>query len=289
MKPATATMGRILLNRVIMSATALLLGAAIWLASPAARAETIKIGGTGSALGTMQQLGKVFASANPGTTVVVVPSLSSGGGIKAALAGSIDIAVSARPAKAEEATAGINMAAYARTAFVIATPKTNPTSSLTLREVADIYAGRRPAWPDGTPVRVILRPAGDSDNMALQEMSPEVNAALSEALAKKDTTGMAVAMNDQEAANLLEKTPGAIGSSTLALLVSENRSLKALAINGVSPSAKTLADGSYPYYRTFYAGTTAKLSPAAAKFMAFLRSPAAAAIIQENGQIPARD
>ena len=289
MKLARVANRRNVLNRIILSVAALLFGAAIWLASPTARAETIKIGGTGSALGTMQLLGKAFAAANPGMSIAIVPSLSSGGGIKAALSGSIDVAVSARPAKPEEKSAGINMAMYAKTAFVVATAKSNPTSNLTLRDIADIYAGRKQNWQDGSPIRVILRPPGDSDIMALQEMSPEVSAAVTEALAKKDTAGMAVAMNDQEAATLLEKTPGAIGSSTLALIVSEGRPLKALAINGAVPSAKTLGDGSYPYHRAFYAGTTAKLSPAAAKFMAFLRSPEAAAIIQENGQIPARD
>lgn len=289
MKAAMTAIRRNLFARLFVTTSMLMLGAAIWIASPAARAETIKIGGTGSALGTMQHLGRAFMAANPDTTVVVVPSLSSSGGIKAALAGSIDIAVSARPPKPEETSAGINMVAYARTPFIIATAKTNPTSTLTPREVADIYAGRRQAWPDGTPVRVILRPPGDSDIVGLQEMSPEVNAAVTEALARKEARGMLVALNDQEAADLLEQTPGAVGSSTLALIVSDKRPLKALAINGVVPSAKTLADGSYPYQRAFYAGSTVKPSPAAAKFMAFVRSPAGAAIIQENGQIPARD
>lgn len=289
MKPATAAGGRALPSRVIMSAVALLLGAAIWLASPTARAETIKIGGTGCALGTIQLLGKAFAAANPGMSIVVVPSLSSGGGIKAALAGSIDIAVSARPAKPEEKAAGINMAVYARTPFIVATAKTSPASTLNLRELADIYSGRRQNWQDGSPIRLIMRPAGDSDIMALQEMSPEVSAAVADALAKKDMVGIAVAMNDQEAADLLEKTPGAVGSSTLALITSEKRLLKALAINGVAPSAKTLADGSYPYQRALYFATTTKLSPAAARFIAFVRSPAGAAILQENGQAPTQD
>src|SRR5258708_1091963 len=67
----------------------------------AAATEEIRIGGTGNALGPMHVLGQAFAKANPGVTVTVLPSLGSGGGIKAAANGAVQIAVSSRTLKDE--------------------------------------------------------------------------------------------------------------------------------------------------------------------------------------------
>ena len=59
-----------------------------------ASAETRKIRGTGGDLGTMRQLGEAFQKRHSGVTMDVLPCLGSGG-IKAVLAGAIDIGLSA--------------------------------------------------------------------------------------------------------------------------------------------------------------------------------------------------
>jgi len=48
-----------------------------------AQAETLRISGTGVALGGIILLGDAFEAENPGTTIEVLPSLGSSGGIKA--------------------------------------------------------------------------------------------------------------------------------------------------------------------------------------------------------------
>lgn len=52
--------------------------------------EEIKIGGAGSALGSMKMLGAAFEKKHPGVKVVVLPSLGSIGGIKAVSKGALD-------------------------------------------------------------------------------------------------------------------------------------------------------------------------------------------------------
>ena len=50
---------------------------------------------------------------------------------------------------------------------------------------------------------------------------------------------------DSNTADLLERTPGAFGPSTLALIESERRPLVALAIDGVEPSLANLVNGQW--------------------------------------------
>ena len=64
--------------------------------------NVLKIGGTGSALGTMKLLAEAYEKSHPGIRVQILPSLSSTGGIKAAVEGAIDIGLSGRPLKEEE-------------------------------------------------------------------------------------------------------------------------------------------------------------------------------------------
>ena len=109
--------------------------------------------------------------------------------------------------------------------------------------------GKTLTWPDGGRVRPILRPPLDSDTTFLRKMSPAMDQAVTEAHARP---GMRVAATDGEAADAVEGVPGAVGTSTLALIAAERRPLKALAINGVRPTAESVGNGSYPYVKTLY-------------------------------------
>lgn len=80
-----------------------------------AQAETLRISGTGVALGGIILLGDAFEAENPGTTIEVLPSLGSSGGIKALLAGALGLSVSSRPLKDDEKEGGAMAKIYAST------------------------------------------------------------------------------------------------------------------------------------------------------------------------------
>src|SRR5687767_3132598 len=108
-------------NRFLAASATLFVAAALLVAAGAAQAAAeIKIGGTGNALGTMRELAHAYSKLHPGTKVIVLPSLGSGGGIKAATNGAIDIAVSSRPLKDDERQPDVVETEYARTPFVFA-------------------------------------------------------------------------------------------------------------------------------------------------------------------------
>jgi phosphate transport system substrate-binding protein len=260
--------------------TLVLTGLLALAASTGARADEIKIGGTGAALATMQLLADAYARSHPGTQITVLRSLGSNGGIKAVLAGNIQIAVTARALTEAETQQGAGQIEYGRTPFVFATAASNKVTGVTTRELADIYAGRTEQWPDGTKIRLVLRPVGDSDSEMIKAISPEVREAKTAAEQRK---GMAFAVSDQDSADALEKIPGAFGASTLAQLLTEKRALKALRFDDVEPNAKNIDNGSYPLYKRLYLATSAKTPLAAHQFVAFVQSAPGRAILRRTG------
>ncbi len=250
------------------------------LAPASARAQEIKIGGTGGALATIQMLADAYRKTHPETKFTVLPSLGSGGGIKAVLAGAIQIAVSARPLETSEASRGASAFEYGRTPFVFAAAASRPGSGLGLKDLADIYAGRTDRWPDGTRIRLVLRPIGDSDSDMIKGMSPALREALGEAEKRK---GTAFAVTDQDAADGLEKIQGALGPTTLAQILAEGRALKAFSLDGIEPSVDALADGRYPYHKRLFLVTAAKPPPMAREFVAFVKSATARGILARTG------
>jgi phosphate transport system substrate-binding protein len=161
----------------------------------------------------------------------------------------------------------------------------NPTlkmTGLTLEGLAAIYAGKRD-WENGKRIRLILRPAEDSDIPVIKGISPEMSEAVDIAMRRK---GMTVATTDDDAADAIENVPGAFGGTTLSLVLSEKRTLGVLALNGVVPSVRTMADRSYPYHKNFSMVTKKDPPAPVRRFIDFVRSPAGAAILAKNGQEP---
>ena len=194
--------------------------------------------------------------------------------------GAIDIAVTSKAGKDVEKLDGAVAVLCGKTPFVFATSKKNTTSALSTQELVDIWNGKTSTWPDGSRLRLILRPATDSDTDVLKSISPAMEQAVKNALSRE---GMKIAVTDGESADAIGTIQGALGTSVLALIISEKRSLKALALNGVAPSPKTIADGSYPYLKSFYALTGAKPSRLTQEFIDFLRSTSGHKILTQVG------
>jgi phosphate transport system substrate-binding protein len=265
--------------------TAAALAAAIALGPGIAGAETIRISGTGGAITTIRFLGEAYRQLRPGVRFAILPSMGSSGAIKAVLAGRLDIGLSGRSLTEGERAQGAVEKKYAVTPFVFAVNRSVKTGGMTVEEVADIYAGKRDRWEKRSRIRLVLRPRSDSDTPVLKSMSPAVSEAVEIAL-RRD--GMIVGMTDQEAADLIQKIPGAFGATTLSLVISEKRPVHVLALDGIVPSVRTIADGSYPYSKTLYFVTRKNPPLEIRRFIEFVRSQAGAAILMKNGQMAAK-
>jgi phosphate transport system substrate-binding protein len=248
--------------------------------TPGRAAEEMKIGGTGAALGTMHILAARYTSMNPGVRVTTVPSLGSAGSIRAVLAGAIGLAVTSRPMNESERKLGAVETEYARTPFVFAVSAKSKVSAITSAELADIYSGKLAAWPDGSAIRLVLRPASDIDTAMVKNLSPEIRRGVEVA---ENRPGVQFSVNDQDAADDLERIPGAIGPSSLSLILSEKRALRALRFDGREPTAANGASGAYPHYKRLYIVTGPNRPAVAERFMAFVQSPDGRKILAGSG------
>lgn len=248
-----------------------------------AQQTTLRIGGTGITLGTMRVIARTFEKANPGITVTVLSSLGSGGGIKAVLADGIDIALSARPPTEAELIRGAVAVEYAQAPLVFAISRTNSVTGITLVQLIDIYAGRLTEWPNGIPIRVILRPAGDIITTLLKSISRQMRDAVT---AAEKRPGMVYALTDQDTIEHLARVPGSIGPTALNQILTDASRLKVLTLDGIVPSAAAIADSSYRYVFAYYLVTGQKASPLADRFIAFVQSETGRKILADTGHWP---
>jgi phosphate transport system substrate-binding protein len=245
--------------------------------------EIIRIGGAGTGLGVMKVLAATFEKSHQGKIVKVLPNLGSSGGIKALLHGAIDLAISGRSLKAEESNEGAMAVKCAITPFIFVTNKNVNKADLTSLELEMIYNGQLQKWADGTRIRPILRPWGDTDTAIVKAVSKEMEQALKSANGRPD---MIMMVTDQEAAEAVAKIPGALGSSTLAQIETERHPLNVLSFNGIKATPAALANGNYPLSKPLYLVSTSKTPAAARQFIRFVQSAKGRAILTKSGFLP---
>lgn len=245
------------------------------------RAETIKVGGTGAAMAAMQVLADEFQTTHPDADIEVMPAIGSSGAIKGVKSGIVAVGVSGRTLKDGETGKDIEETELARTPFVFVVPTKNSMVNITEAELIDIYAGKRTSWPDGSRLRLILRPSDDSDTEILMtKFSPAMSEAVQAAEARP---GMLFASTDQECAELLGQTPGALGVLTLGQVVSERLPLRALQIDGIEPSVTAAANGTYRYYKVLHLLISPDAKPMAREFHSFAQSARGQELLEQLG------
>lgn len=265
-----------------LAAAAVALGVAV--AAPAAAGEAIRVGGSGTWLGTFRRLGDAFERTGAGVRVEVVPSIGTSGGIVAVQKRALDLGVAGRALDAREAGLGLRAVALGRTPFVLMVASETPARSLSTAELVRILRGEVTRWPDGRRLRLVLRPASDADTRLVRAESPALGEAMDAALRRE---GMLVAATNQESHDLVRRTPGAIGFSSVAQLRTDAPGLEALALDGVEPTLAHLADGSYPLAKDCLLVVRAGARPAVQRFLAFVQSPAGRRVLEDAGVLVA--
>lgn len=260
----------------------LALGAAVACgAGPAVATERLRITGTGSGTGGVRLVAQAFMARHKGTAIEVLPALGSKGGIRALADGRLDIAVSNRPPRpAEQAVAPMQSVRYARTPFLLAVHRDLGVRALRMAELVALYRDAPAQFPNGARARPVLRLSDATDSLLIKAFGPELPAALDAAAERR---GMLDAATDTECADLIERTPGAFGPSTLALIESERRPLVPLVLDGVAPSVDNLVVGRWTHHKELLLVLPAQPAPLALRFVAFLQGPDGRRLLSAHG------
>ena len=275
-------------RRAVLRTGVVLCGAmfALWLPNVAEASDALRVGGTGSGVGGMRLVAEALARQPGAPAVEVLPAFGSAGGIAALIEGRLDIAVTNRlPNATESARAGFKVQEYARTPFVMAVHRNLGLQALTGAQFAALYAEGAAVYPNGQRARPVLRLPEEIDSRLVAALVPAAGPPHEAAQARK---GMLRAATDAEAAELVEKVPGAFAASTLAQIESERRPFVAVAIDGHVPTAAALASGQYPHFKPLYLIVRANADVRTQRFVDFLLSDAGQAVLAAHGHLPRR-
>jgi phosphate transport system substrate-binding protein len=220
---------------------------------------------------------EVYMAKYPGR-IVNVQGGGSSAGIQAARSGAAGIGTSSRELKPEEKD--LTEIVVARDGLAIIVHPTNPVSDLSLAQVKQIFAGEILNWKklggrDKT-ITVVTREEGSGTRGAFQEM----------VMGKvRIYRGAIVEDSNGTVREIVAGDPDSIGYISLGLV---NSAVKALNLDGVTPTDDHILQKSYRLVRPFLFVIKGNVEGEAKDFVDFVLSEEGQDLIKKEGLIPAK-
>lgn len=248
--------------------------------TPAASVSgTVSTDGSTSMEKVIGALSESYMAANKDVTVNYNPT-GSGAGITAVQEGTCDIGLSSRALKDEEKAAGLKETVLAYDGIAIIVHPDNPVSDLSIEQIAKLYTGEITNWKDvgGSDAEVVL--IGREAASGTRDGFESITGTKDKCQYRQELTSTG------DVITAVSQNPDAIGYASLAAI---KDSVKALSVDGITPSETTVKDGSYQVQRPFVLVTVEgkALSAAAQSFFDYATSADAADIIAKAGAVAA--
>ena len=235
----------------------------------AALTGTVSTDGSTSMEKVIGALSESFMAQNGGVTVNYNPT-GSGSGITAVQEGTCDIGLSSRALKDEEKSAGLKETVLAYDGIAIIVHPDNPVSDLSIEQIAKLYTGEITNWKDvgGNDAQVVL--IGREAASGTRDGFESITGTKDKCQYRQELTSTG------DVITAVSQNPDAIGYASLASI---KDNVKALNVDGVTPSEDTVKDGSYKVQRPFVLVTVEgkALSDVAQAFFDYATSADAAA------------
>ena len=239
---------------------------------------TVTTGGSTSVEKVVGAFIEAFMQANPDVDVTYDPTGSSAG-ITGASEETLDIGLSSRALKDEEAQSGLTGTTFALDGIAIIVNNENTVEDLTLEQIKGLATGEISNWsevggPDA-PVVLIGREAGSGTRDGFESIVDVEDVCKYEQ--ELNSTGGVIAA--------VASNPNAFGYASLSAV---EDTVKAVTVGGVAATEETVQDGTYQIQRPFVFVTKdgAEQSEAVKAFMEFALSADAADLIRNAGAVP---
>ncbi len=250
-------------------------------------AEPIKIAGSGGTIKVVTELAKAYMEKNPGDVIEVKQeSIEAKGGIMGAYKGDLDIGMAAQYLEGDQKKWALEVFEIARTATIVAVNTDGvKIDNMKSQQVCNIYEGKIKNWnalggPDAQ-IMPFTRPDPDSTKVSVRNGMP-CFADL------KEIPEVLIMGKHKDMNNALLKNPYSIGFSDIESVDLSNGKLKALKLDGITPSIETVISGKWPLIKPFTLVVGKKKSETARKFIQFIKTPEAQVIIKNNSAVPVK-
>lgn len=238
---------------------------------------------------TVGPIAKAFAEyfmKNDPNLNISVSESGSGNGAKSLISGNCHIGCMSRPMKDKEFKMAVENNVtptphvIALDGIAIVVHPSNPAKALKMEQVKEIYLGKISNWKElGGPDMKIVVVSRDSNSGTFETFNKLV-------LNKGNVVNTAETVGSNGAVrSRVQSTRAAIGYVGLGFV---DNSLKALEINGVYPSKKTIQTGVYPIARPLYMYTDQypKMGSLVYQFVTFYLTKDGQQLVEEIGFIP---
>lgn len=238
---------------------------------------TVSTDGSTSMENVIEYLKEAYTEKNSDVKVTYNPTGSSAG-IQAVESGSCDIGLSSRDLKDDEKE-NLEGTVIAIDGIAIIVNPENPVTDLTIEQIAKLYKGEITNWNEvgGNDAPVVL--IGREPSSGTRDGFESITDTKDECQYAQELTSTG------DVVQTVASNPNAIGYASLA---SVKDTVKAVDVEGVAPSTKTIQDGSYKIQRNFVFVTKkdTELTGAAKDFFEFVTSGDADSLIEEAGAVP---
>jgi phosphate transport system substrate-binding protein len=271
---------------MVRKLAAAVLAAGLLAGAPGSADEnTIVIDGSTTVGPIAKAFAEFYMEQNPDVNITVSES-GSGNGAKSLINGTCDIADMSRFMKDKEFAAavenGVMPVAHvvAMDGLPVLVHPSNPITGLTVDQVRDIYLGKIANWKElGGPDKKIIAISRDTNSGTYETFE---NLVMKK---EKIAEGVEYVGSNGAVRQRVQSTPAAIGYAGLGFV---DRTVKALTINDIEPTALTVSSGKYPIARPLFMFTNGypKLGTNLHAFITLYLQPKGQEIVDSIGFIP---
>jgi serine/threonine protein kinase/ABC-type phosphate transport system substrate-binding protein len=233
---------------------------------------SLNLDGSSSFVPTVQQLTTDYGNQCSSSVNFSYNADDSATGLKALMNGSADLAYSDLPSSGRPGLVDYQVAALT---FAVVVNSDTTVTNLTTAQLQAIYSGRVTNWSQvggsNEQIVVLTQPSGSTIRTIFETFVLH---------------GVAQTVSGPGAGPSIQNVTGGITYMPLADVAGNGSGAQSIAINGVAPSASSVASGSYPFWTIEHLYTNHAAQGAALSFVSFCLTSSGETDLANSGAVP---